>query len=202
MLQSSASDRISIRLERLLEAPPETVWRYLTKAELREQWFMGGTDAKPDGEFELLVDHDKLSDEEVPYPDSFECFKGRVFSERVLRFDPPRLLETTFQGGKGGKIRYELFPEGDNTRLVLTHSDITSPRGSRILAAAGPRTSQCFRRSSPAAGSKTSGHCIRNRRMLSKKRLRAEPCARCVSRLRHRWPSGAVQRRALPHSSH
>ena len=119
----------SIRLERLLEAPPETVWRYLTKAELREQWFMGGTDAKPDGEFELLVDHDKLSDEEVPYPDSFECFKGRVFSERVLRFDPPRLLETTFQGGKGGKIRYELFPEGDNTRLVLTHSDITSPSG-------------------------------------------------------------------------
>ncbi len=119
----------SIRLERLLEAPPETVWRYLTKAELREQWFMGGTDAKPDGEFELLVDHDKLSDEEVPYPDSFECFKGQVFSERVLRFDPPRLLETTFQGGKGGKIRYELFPEGDNTRLVLTHSDITSPSG-------------------------------------------------------------------------
>ena len=119
----------AIRLERLLDAPPETVWRYLTEAELREQWFMGGTDARPDSEFDLLVDHDKLSEDAVPYPESFECFKGRVFQERVIRFDPPRLLETTFQGGKGGKVTYELFSEGAKTRLVLTHSEITSPSG-------------------------------------------------------------------------
>jgi uncharacterized protein YndB with AHSA1/START domain len=119
----------AIRLERLLDAPPETVWRYLTEAELREQWFMGGTDAKPDSDFELLVDHDKLSSETVSYPDSYECFKGRVFHEKVLRFEPPRLLETTFQGGQGGNVTYELFPEGGKTRLVLTHSNITSPSG-------------------------------------------------------------------------
>jgi uncharacterized protein YndB with AHSA1/START domain len=121
----------SIRLERLLDSPIETVWRYLTKAELREQWFMGGTDARADSEFELLVDHDKLSQDDVPYPDTFECFKGRVFHEKVLRFDPPRLLETTFQGGKGGNVTYELFAEGEKTRLVLTHSGITSPSGFR-----------------------------------------------------------------------
>ena len=121
----------SIRLERLLEAPPEKVWDYLTRAELREQWFMGGTDALPHGEFELLVDHDKLSEGEVPYPDTFECFKGRVFHEKVLKFDPPRLLETTFQGGKGGIVTYELFAEGAKTRLVLTHSGITEPSGFR-----------------------------------------------------------------------
>ena len=34
----------AIRLERLLDAPPETVWRYLTEANLREQWFRGGAD--------------------------------------------------------------------------------------------------------------------------------------------------------------
>ena len=125
-------ERISpdaIRLERLLDAPPETVWAYLTKAELRQLWFMGGTDARQGGDFELLVDHDKLSEDEVPYPDSFECFKGRVFNETVLRFDPPRLLETTFQGGKGGNVTYELVPEGEKTRLVLTHSGITDPSG-------------------------------------------------------------------------
>lgn len=121
----------SIRLERLLDAPPERVWDYLTKAELREQWFMGGTDARPQAEFELLVDHDKLSEEQVPYPDTFECFKGRVFKEKVLKFDPPRLLETTFQGGKGGIVTYELFAEGGKTRLVLTHSGITDPSGFR-----------------------------------------------------------------------
>jgi uncharacterized protein YndB with AHSA1/START domain len=37
----------AIRLERMLDAPPQTVWRYLTEAELRGQWFMGGTDARP-----------------------------------------------------------------------------------------------------------------------------------------------------------
>ena len=120
----------AIRLERLLDAPPETVWRYLTEAELREQWFMGGSDATRGGEFELVVDHDRLStDKNVPYPEGYAQFKGTVWTERVIRFDPPRLLETTFQSGKGGKVTYELLPEGEKTRLVLTHSEIKSPTG-------------------------------------------------------------------------
>lgn len=119
----------SIRLERMLDASPETVWRYLTEADLRERWFMGGTDAHADGEFELVVDHDKLSSDDVPYPENYQCYKGRTFLEKVLRFDPPRLLETTFQGGKNGIVRYELVPENGKTRLVLTHSEIKSPSG-------------------------------------------------------------------------
>ena len=119
----------AIRLERLLDAPLEKVWRYLTEARLRQQWFMGGTDAKGVGEFELLVDHDKLSSKKVPYPQSYECFKGAVWNERVIRFEPPRLLETTFQGGKNGIVTYELTQEGERTRLVLTHSGIESASG-------------------------------------------------------------------------
>jgi uncharacterized protein YndB with AHSA1/START domain len=126
-VQKTAPD--TIRLERLLDAPMDTVWRYLTEAELRQQWFMGGTDAKGAGEFDLLVDHDKLSSDDVPYPESHECFKGAVWTEKVVRFEPPRLLETTFQGGKNGIVTYELFAEGPKTRLVLTHSRITSPSG-------------------------------------------------------------------------
>jgi uncharacterized protein YndB with AHSA1/START domain len=121
----------TIRLERLLDAPVETVWRYLTEAELRSQWFMGGTDAKPEGEFELIVDHDNLSTDEVPYPESYAEFKGARMMEKVLRFEPPRLLETTFQSGKNGIVTYELFPDGERTRLVLTHSGITSPVGAQ-----------------------------------------------------------------------
>jgi uncharacterized protein YndB with AHSA1/START domain len=121
----------AIRLERLLDAPAETVWRYLTEAELRRQWFMGGTDARPGSEFELLVDHDNLSDDEVPYPESYAASKGLRFSEKVIRFEPPRLLETTFQGGKNGTVTYELHPEGERTRLVLTHSGIASPVGAQ-----------------------------------------------------------------------
>jgi uncharacterized protein YndB with AHSA1/START domain len=105
------------------------VWCYLTQGELRGRWFMGGSDATPDGEFELVVDHDQLSDDDVPYPESYAAFKGTVWTEKVIRFEPPRLLVTSFQGGKNGEVSYELFPEGQKTRLVLTHSGITSPSG-------------------------------------------------------------------------
>jgi uncharacterized protein YndB with AHSA1/START domain len=122
----------AIRLERLLDAPPETVWRYLTEAGLRGQWFMGGTDATPGGEFDLLVDHDKLSDEpNIDYPEGYAQFKGTVWSEQVVRFEPQRLLETTFQSGKNGTVTYELFREGEKTRIVLTHGGITSGTGAQ-----------------------------------------------------------------------
>jgi len=129
-IQRVGSD--AIRLERTLDARPETVWRYLTEAELRSQWFMGGSDATPSGEFDLVVDHDKLSDDRnVPYPDGYAQFKGTVWTEKVIRFEPPRLLETTFQGGRNGTVTYELFPEGEKTRLVLTHRGITSGTGAQ-----------------------------------------------------------------------
>ena len=121
----------AIRLERLLDAPPETVWRYLTNAELRSQWFMGGSDAEAGGEFDLVVDHERLSTDTVPYPENYAAFKGAVWTEKVIRFEPPRLLETTFQGGKNGHVTYELFPEAGKTRLVLTHSGITSGTGAQ-----------------------------------------------------------------------
>lgn len=121
----------SIRLERLLDAPVETVWRYLTEAELRRQWFMGGTDAKPGSTFELIVDHDNLSEDDVPYPESYAAARGKVYVDKVIRFEPPHLLETSFAGGSNGIVTYELKPQGDRTRLVLTHSGILSPSGAQ-----------------------------------------------------------------------
>ena len=129
-LQRIAPD--TIRLERTLDAPVETVWRYLTEAELRRDWFMGGSDATRGGEFELKVDHDNLSeDKDVEYPEGYAQFKGTVWSEKVIRFEPPRLLETTFQSGKNGTVTYELTPVGDKSRLVITHSGIVSGTGAQ-----------------------------------------------------------------------
>jgi len=121
----------TIRLERMLDAPVDKVWRYLTEAELRGQWFMGGTDARAGGQFELINDHDNLSDDDVPYPANYAEFKGKRWNETVLRFDPPRLLETTFGGGANGNVTYELHPAGERTRLVLTHSGSQSPVGAQ-----------------------------------------------------------------------
>lgn len=124
----------AIRLERLLDASPETVWRYLIEAELRQTWFMGGGDIPPAGEFEMHIDHDNLSDEDVSYPESYAASKGKRWPEKVIRFEPPRLLETTF-GGDKGLVTYELRPEAGQTRLVLTHSRITSPTGPQDFGA-------------------------------------------------------------------
>lgn len=119
----------AIRLERLLDAPPETVWRYLTEAALRRTWFMDGDDIPLAGTFELVIDHDNLSDAPVPYPDSYAAAKGKRMQETVLRFEPPHLLETSFGNGEQGRVSYQLERRGEQTILILTHSGITSPTG-------------------------------------------------------------------------
>ncbi len=128
-IQRTAPD--TIRLERTLEASPEMVWRYLTEADLRAQWFAGGTDATAEGALELAFDHDKLSSDAVPYPPEYASHRGSVNKEQVLRFEPHRLLAYTFGEGRNGVATFELFPDGDRTRLVLTHSGIQSPTGTQ-----------------------------------------------------------------------
>lgn len=118
----------TIRFERLLDAPVETVWRYLAEAELRRLWFAGGTDMRAGAEVELVFDHDNLSADPVPYPEHYARWKGAVGREKVVEFDPPRLLAISWDGGKEGVARFELFDAGaGRTRLVLTHSGITGP---------------------------------------------------------------------------
>ena len=122
----------TIRLERLLDAPVETVWRYLTDGELRAQWFAGGSDATAEGgELDLMFDHDNLSADAVAYPEAYAAHKGAVSHEKVVRFEPKRVLAYTFGEGKNGVATFELFPEGDKTRLVLTHSGVQSPTGAQ-----------------------------------------------------------------------
>lgn len=118
----------TIRIVRILDAPPATVWRYLVEADLRRRWFAGGTDARPGGEVELVFDHDDLSADDVPYPEEYAKWKGAVGCERVVEYDPPHVFAISWDERKEGTARFELFADGaDKTRLVLTHSGITGP---------------------------------------------------------------------------
>ncbi|HEY0624171.1 SRPBCC family protein [Sphingomonas sp.] len=119
----------TLRMVRILDADPETVWRYLTKAELRRKWFSAGTDATAAGEtVELVFDHDELSADDVPYPEQYAKYKGAVGREKVVEFDPPRVFAISWDEGKEGVARFELSDAGNGkTRLVLTHSGITGP---------------------------------------------------------------------------
>ena len=83
MIERVGSD--AIRLERVLDAPPEKFGATSPKPSFGEQWFMGGTDARAGGEFDLLVDHDNLSDDkDVPYPDGYAHSKARSGTKRSL----------------------------------------------------------------------------------------------------------------------
>lgn len=119
----------SFRMVRTLDADPATVWRYLTQAELRRQWFSGGTDAAGVGEtVELEFNHDELSAEPVPYPSEYAKWKGAIGRETVVEFDPPHVFAISWDEGKEGTARFELSDAGGGrTRLTLTHSGITGP---------------------------------------------------------------------------
>ena len=119
----------TFRMVRILDAEPATVWRYLTQAELRRQWFSGGTDAMGVGEtVEMVFNHDELSADDVPYPEQYAKWKGAVGRETVIEYDPPHVLAISWDEGKEGTARFELADAGGGkTRLTLTHSGITGP---------------------------------------------------------------------------
>lgn len=112
----------TVRMERILPGPAERVWSYLVEADKRSQWFSGGETLHKDMEAKLHFQHSDFADE--PTPEKYKEMDngGFVSVVRVIEFDPPRLLAYTWPNGKHeSEVTFELFPEGKDVRLVLTH---------------------------------------------------------------------------------
>ncbi|MFF9363904.1 SRPBCC family protein [Streptomyces griseoluteus] len=105
----------TITCEKFLPHPPAAVWKALTDPDLHARWWAAG-DIKPVAGHRFTLDMGAFG--------SQSC--------EVTEVDDQRLLAYRFaEGSLDTTITWTLHPEGEGTRLVLTHAgfDLDSPIG-------------------------------------------------------------------------
>lgn len=112
----------TVRIEWRLPGPTERLWDYLTVSEKRRQWLAAGDmELFAGGRVELLFRHHELSLEATP--ERYKHFEtSPAMLGEVTECDPPRLLAYRWPGDDGAsEVCFELFPEGAQVLLVITH---------------------------------------------------------------------------------
>jgi len=104
----------AIVIERTLNAPVAKVWQALTDVDQMRQWYFDLKEFKPEVGFEFgfVVEHE-----------------GNTYDHRckVTEAIPERKIAYTwrYKGEQGDSlVTVELFPDGNKTRLKLTHTGI------------------------------------------------------------------------------
>ena len=101
-------------VERTYNAPIDTVWQAITDKDQMKQWYFDLPEFRPEVGFEF----------------SFEGGnEGRMYTHlcRIVEVIPGRKLRHTwvYEGYEGESfVTFELFPEGDKTRVKLTHEGL------------------------------------------------------------------------------
>jgi uncharacterized protein YndB with AHSA1/START domain len=114
-----------VRLIRILEAPIERVWAFLTDSEKRETWLAAGPmELKQHGRVRLEFNHALLAPHEVPPAKYKENGKGLPFEGVVTQCEAPGLLSFTWEGES--ELALELTSLEDETRMVVTHRRLAS----------------------------------------------------------------------------
>ncbi|WNG17838.1 SRPBCC domain-containing protein [Cystobacter fuscus] len=98
---TTRGDRVELRFERRLAHPPEKVWRALTDGQELAHWFPARIEGARQNGAELR----------------FFFAEGEPGTGRISVFEPPRVLEYTWDGDL---LRWELHPEGTGCLLVFT----------------------------------------------------------------------------------
>src|SRR5262245_55604352 len=104
----------AVIIQRTLNAPVARVWQALTDVEQMRQWYFDLKEFKPqpDFEFECVVEHEGNSYHHL-------CRVTDVIPEKKIAYT------WRYKGEPGDSlVTIELSPEGEKTRLKLTHSGI------------------------------------------------------------------------------
>lgn len=112
-------------LERTFNAPIERVWKAITDKDNMKQWYFNLEEFRPEVGFEFQFTGGA---EDKPY--LHLCKVTEVVEGRKLTY-------SWRYDGYGGNsfVTFELFPEGDKTRLKLTHAGLeTFPADNPDLA--------------------------------------------------------------------
>jgi len=119
-------DESTVRFERLLPGPIERVWRYLTEGDRRAQWLCGGdVETTAGGRVDMHFHNASLSgDDDIPRPEKYSDMPEKLsFEGKVTRCEPPHLLEHSWEfEEESSLVCFELEAQGDQVKLVLTHS--------------------------------------------------------------------------------
>jgi uncharacterized protein YndB with AHSA1/START domain len=104
----------TVAIERAFEAPVARVWKALTDVDQMRQWYFDLKQFKPEVGFEFgfVVEHE-----------------GNTYDHRcrITEVVPQKKIAYTwrYEGHEGESlVTIELFPDGDKTRLKLTHTGL------------------------------------------------------------------------------
>ena len=106
----------SVIVERTLNAPVTRVWKALTDVDQMREWYFDLKEFKPQVgfEFEFSVEHEGTTYHHL-------CRVTEVIPEKKIAYT------WRYKSEPGDSlVTIELFAEGDNTRLKLTHTGIES----------------------------------------------------------------------------
>ena len=101
-------------VERTFSAPIARVWKALTDVEEMRRWYFDLKEFKPEVgfEFEFTVEHEGLKYHHL-------CKITEVISQKKLAYT------WRYKGHEGNSlVTFELFVDGDKTRLKLTHQGL------------------------------------------------------------------------------
>ena len=116
-------EKEQVIIERTYNVPVEQVWQAITDPDQMKQWYLPIKDFRAEVGFETTFDHSAL---------------GRVFPHawKVTEVVPGEKIsyEWRYPGFSGNsRVTFELSPDGDGTRLKLSHVGLESFRADQNL---------------------------------------------------------------------